>query len=152
MNPENNKKSIRIRVAVILMQGSKILLIRHQKGDSTYWLIPGGGVDFGETIQECALREIKEETNLDIKIKKLVLINESIAPDGTRHILNLFFLGEILGGSIKVGEEERLKELKFVDLEELENLELHPPVASYIKEAYKKEFSGELMFAGNLWL
>lgn len=148
----NNQKSIRIRVAVILMQGSKILLIRHQKGDSTYWLIPGGGVDFGETIQKCALREIKEETNLDIKINKLILVNESIAPDGTRHLLNLFFLGEILGGSIKVGEEERLKELKFVGIEELENLELHPPVASYIKEAYKKGFSGELIFAGNLWL
>jgi 8-oxo-dGTP pyrophosphatase MutT (NUDIX family) len=52
-----------------------ILLIRHREHASgrDYWLVPGGGIEPGETEEGCVIREIKEETHLDVKVERLLL-------------------------------------------------------------------------------
>ena len=60
----------RVRVAGILIENNKILLIEHLKKNKKYWLVPGGGVDWGESTAEALIREYKEETNLDITVEK----------------------------------------------------------------------------------
>lgn len=145
-------KNIRVRIAVILIKDNKILLIRQEKAGHSYWLVPGGGVNFGEEISSCAIREIKEETNLEVKLGKLLFINESIAPSGNKHLINLFFLGEIESGEIKLAKEDNLKELSFIDIEKLSFLELHPPIGKFIQEAYLKEFKVEAKYLGNFWI
>jgi 8-oxo-dGTP diphosphatase len=144
---------IRIRVAVIIPQDDKILLVRHVKDDRQYWLIPGGGVDFGETIDECAKREIKEETNIDVKLLKLLFISESVSREYERHLVNLFFLGQALNpdDELKVLKDERVQEARYVPVSRLNDLELHPPVAAFITRAFKDEFKGPTLFLGNLW-
>ena len=42
---------------MVLLQDDRILLVRHEKNDYSYWLVPGGGVEFGEEIEETARRE-----------------------------------------------------------------------------------------------
>ena len=59
----------RVRVAGILIENNKILLIEHLKKNKKYWLVPGGGVDWGESTAEALIREYKEETNLDITVE-----------------------------------------------------------------------------------
>ena len=49
----------RIRVAGILVENNKILLIQHHKNNKKYWLIPGGGNDWGETTKQALIREYK---------------------------------------------------------------------------------------------
>ena len=52
-----------------------MLLIRHQRhatGES-YWVIPGGGLETGETAEECVIREMKEETGLQVRVLELLL-------------------------------------------------------------------------------
>lgn len=129
-------RHVRIRVGVIVVSGSSILLVEHQKEDWSYWLIPGGGLDFGETVHECAKREMKEETNLDIELDKFLFMSESIAPDGSRHILNLFFMGKIRSDSarLRVGDDSRLKSVAFVELEDLDRIEIHPPFGPQLKQ------------------
>ena len=53
----------------------QILLIKHHhySDGREYWLLPGGGREEGETEEECVKREIKEETNLDVLVEKLIL-------------------------------------------------------------------------------
>ena len=81
----------RIRVAGILIEDNKILLIQHYKNNKKYWLIPGGGNDWGETAKEALIREYKEETNMDIEVDEFLFLSETIFPNKERHILNLFF-------------------------------------------------------------
>ena len=67
------KQKPRITSAVLVIQGGKFLLAeRNKENYKGYWIIPGGGVKFGESIQDAAVREIKEETNIDVEIKKLI--------------------------------------------------------------------------------
>ncbi len=63
------------RYQAAIMQDGKILLIQHREHESgrTYWLLPGGGMEDGETEEETVLREVREETNLEVKVETLLL-------------------------------------------------------------------------------
>ncbi len=58
-----------------IIHDDSILLIRHQHHHDgrTYWLFPGGGIQDGETEEQCVMREMKEETNLDVEVGPLIL-------------------------------------------------------------------------------
>jgi ADP-ribose pyrophosphatase YjhB (NUDIX family) len=58
-----------------IIRDHHILLIRHQEHVSghDYWLVPGGGIEAGETEEQCVIREMKEETYLDVKVERLLL-------------------------------------------------------------------------------
>ncbi|MCH7911024.1 MAG: NUDIX hydrolase, partial [Candidatus Hydrogenedentes bacterium] len=94
---QGDDSSPRVRVAVVVVRGDSILLVRHQKGAASYWLLPGGGVDFGEPLAEALRREVREETCLDVRVGDLILASDSIAPDGSRHVVNLCFEGVVVG-------------------------------------------------------
>lgn len=146
-------KEIRVRIAVVIPRGNEILLVRHVKKGRTYWLVPGGGLDFGETIDDCARREVKEETNLDIKLLKLLFISESVSVEHERHLMNLTFLGQASNSydDIKVLLDDRVQEARFVPVEKIDKIELHPPIAPFIKRAFREEFQQNAIFLGNLW-
>ena len=57
---------------VIILNQGKILLIHRLKSGQEYYVLPGGSIEKGETPQQAAIREIKEETNLDIYLERLV--------------------------------------------------------------------------------
>jgi ADP-ribose pyrophosphatase YjhB (NUDIX family) len=143
-------KRIRVRAAVLLHQEETVLLVRHRKGSRTYWLLPGGGVDFGETAPEAARREVAEETGLDVEVADLVMASETIAPDGSRHVLHLVFMASLRGGTLKVGNEERLAEARFVPLAELPDLEFHPPIAEFVG-ALARGRAPDRRYLGRLW-
>lgn len=142
----------RIRVAGILIENDKILLIQHYKNNKKYWLIPGGGNDWGETAKEALIREYKEETNMDIEVDEFLFFSETISPDKKRHVLNLFYKihrNNKNDSIIKLGEEAVLTDLKFVTKEELETMTIYPN----IKENLLKLMNNEKIRTdlGSLW-
>ena len=142
----------RIRVAGILIEDNKILLIQHHKNDKKYWLIPGGGNDWGETTKQALIREYKEETNMDIEVDEFLFFSETISPDKKRHVLNLFYKihrNNKNDSIIKLGEEAVLTDLKFVTKEELETMTIYPN----IKENLLKLMNNEKIRTdlGSLW-
>ena len=142
----------RIRVAGILIENDKILLIQHHKNNKKYWLIPGGGNDWGETAKEALIREYKEETNMNIEVDEFLFFSETIYPNKERHILNLFFRihrNEKNNSIIKLGDEAVLIDLKFVTKEELKTMIVYPN----IKENLLKLMNGEKTenYLGSLW-
>jgi len=146
---ENN---IRIRIGVVLVKDGKILLIKQRKDDKEYWLVPGGGVDYGEKISVCAKREIKEETNLDIELKHFLFPYESININKGKHVLNFFFLAEILGGELELGKEENLVDLKFFEFEKLKEIILYPDIADYLIEVKNNNFKPLNKILESIWI
>lgn len=140
-----------MRVAVILIEDEKILLVKHRKHQQSYWVLPGGTVEGGETLKETAKREMKEETNLEIALGELAFINEAIPRDGHRHIIDLYFTAKISGGDLKVTKDEVLQEARFFNMKELDNLIFYPDIKGELKEGWKKGFLGQPKYLGNRW-
>ncbi len=93
---------MRIRVAGIFTRvgaaGRELLVVRHEKEGRVYFLLPGGGVEPGESFAACFAREMREELGVTAEMGDLAFAVESIAPSGARHVVQLAFHGRILEG------------------------------------------------------
>lgn len=143
--------SPRVRVAAIIVKGDSILLVRHEKGAASYWLLPGGGLEFGESLVDGLCREVREETCLEVRVGDLVLASDSIAPDRSRHVVNLCFTGEVIGGELGLGSDERVAEARFIPLDELQDLRLHPDVRAELSRGIKRGFASGEVYLGKRW-
>jgi len=140
-----------VRVAIVIIKEERILLVQHKKKGRKYWLLPGGRVNFGETLIEAIQREMVEEANVEVKVGNLLFISDAISPDidSQRHIINIFFEGEISAGELKIGDEEILERIEFVPITQLDELTFYPMV----KEELKKWLISRkpLGYLGNRW-
>jgi ADP-ribose pyrophosphatase YjhB (NUDIX family)/ubiquinone/menaquinone biosynthesis C-methylase UbiE len=94
--------------AIVLDDAGKVLLTR--RADNGLWCLPGGHLDFGETIQECVVREAYEETGLVVEVERLVGVYSHPIPKSDivpnpRHYVILSFLCRPVGGEIRVTDE-----------------------------------------------
>jgi len=137
---------------VVITEERKILLVRHRKGNRLYWVLPGGRLEYGETFHECAIRELKEETGLDVEIEGFVFLSEAIAPDRSRHIVNIYLKGKVVGGIMRLGNEPVLAGVDFIPLSDLERVTLFPPIGKIILDSVPSGFSGGVRYLGNLWV
>lgn len=87
----------------IIFDEDKILVIQQKKG---HWGFPKGHVEEGETEVETAIREIKEETNLDVEINEKYRYVETYSPEEDIVKDVVFFVAKKIGGEIRVQEEE----------------------------------------------
>ncbi|MGL4368242.1 MAG: NUDIX domain-containing protein [Spirochaetota bacterium] len=142
-------KHIRIRVAGMVIREGKILLIAHNKNNRKYWLVPGGGADFGETAADALVREMKEELSIDVVPGDLIFSSDSISPDGDRHVFNLYFSCEMTGGAFSLGDDPRLCDFGFFSAEDLEGLTLFPPCAKQLTD-YLRGIS-QPVYQGAAW-
>jgi ADP-ribose pyrophosphatase YjhB (NUDIX family) len=105
-----------------------VLLIRQKKAGQSYWLVPGGGVNYGENLTETLYREVREELSVGIsRLGSLVFCHDAIDPAGSRHLFCLYFEGE-LDGIPEPGAETNLVETAWFDSTALATLDLRPPV------------------------
>ena len=66
----------RPRACAAILNADKILMVCHQTPSRTYWTLPGGGWEENETLEQTAIREVKEETSLDVEIERLLFEEE----------------------------------------------------------------------------
>lgn len=79
-------------VGVLVRYNNMFLLAKETlEGGKNYWIIPGGKVEFGETIEQAAKREIHEETGIKTKSLKFLSYKEAIAPKYNYHTVIFFF-------------------------------------------------------------
>jgi 8-oxo-dGTP diphosphatase len=105
---------------MVLVEDGKMLLVRRGrepfKGE---WATPGGRIEDGETAEECAKREMKEETGLDVEILKLTGIYSDPKRD-PRGIIAAAYLVRRVGGIVKGGDDA--EEAKWFELDSLPKL------------------------------
>lgn len=122
---------VRLRVCGICLQGDKLLLVRHQAtlNNTAFWAPPGGGLQYGETVEECLVREVLEETGLQTKVKRFLFVNEFIA--SPLQAVELFFELEVTGGELIKGtdpeasaEQQLIEEVAFLTMEQIRQIPL----------------------------
>ncbi len=120
----------------ILDSRNRLLLVRHtvEEEGKEFWLLPGGGVEENEYSYDAALREVKEETNIDINIINLLFNLEEKTDDGLR--CTNYFLGEYKYGDLKLGmdpefdeDKQVLSGVRYFTREEIQNLpDVYPEI------------------------
>ena len=120
----------RVRVAALTFMDGKVVLVRHRAKDAVYHLLPGGGVDYRETLEDALVREVFEETGLRVDVDRPILISDTIDPKGTRHVVNITFVTTVVGGSITdTPSDPRVEAVDLADVASLCKLDLRPPIA-----------------------
>ena len=120
--------------AVLVEHNGKFLLgKRDKKNYFGYWIIPGGGVKWGETIKEAAIREIKEETGLDIEIKKLICHEELMNIPDNYHKIVFFYLAKPKHTNITVNDD--ISDAGFFSIEEIKSMKIAESVELVLKKA-----------------
>ncbi|MEU7644123.1 NUDIX domain-containing protein [Streptomyces huasconensis] len=113
--------------AVVTDEAGRILLQRRR--DNDLWALPGGGMDMSDSLPGTAVREVKEETGLDVEITGLVGTYTdprhviAYADGEVRRQFNVCFTARRVGGKLEISNEST--ELRFVDPAELESLPMH---------------------------
>ncbi|TMV50674.1 NUDIX hydrolase [Paenibacillus mesophilus] len=124
----------------VMDKHDRVLLIqtRHKKSDGFYWIVPGGMIEKGELSSEAAIREVKEETGLDITIKKLVWVEEGRNDKGEVGYIH-YFLAEKMNEEPKIGydpelpsNEQKIMDVVYKSREEIKGLDkLYPEVLKH---------------------
>ena len=129
---------IKIGIGVLILDENKVLLgHRCQKYKDTggiyepdSWTLPGGKQEYEETIIDCAKRETKEETNLDIENVSVFGVDDDISPD--RHFITVYTCATSFNNTPKVMEKDKIDEWKWYEIDNLpENI--YSPSAKQIK-------------------
>lgn len=132
-------KVIKVGVGVMILDNNKILLgHRSLKRKDTggifepdTWSLPGGKQEYDETVYETAVREIKEETNLDINNPKVFSVSDDFQSD--RHFVTIEMITNEYSGTLKIMEPEKEDEWKWFELDNLPN-NLYSPSKKFIEK------------------
>jgi len=124
-------------VAAVRNERGELLMIH--RTDNDLWALPGGGHDIGETISQTVVREVREETGIDVEVTGLVGLYTNpqhvmAYDDGeVRQQFSICFTARPIGGTVRASSESR--EVAWVDPAKLSELDIHPSMRLRIDHA-----------------
>ena len=129
----------RIRVSAILRWRDRVLLCRHEKGGKEYWLLPGGGVNSGESLADALHRELEEEVGIahELPFEGPVAVVDSISPVRSfaqKHVVHIMFAGDLTGRSLEAvtSHDAAVRGHRLFAVDELVGIALHPPIQRFL--------------------
>ena len=127
-------KQVRVGVATIILRDGAILLgERIGSHGANTWATPGGHLELGESIEDCAKREVLEETGLIVdSIEKFTFTNDIFEKEG-KHYVTLFVVASSASGEPQVTEPDKCKQWKWCRLDDLPE-PLFLPLINLLKE------------------
>ena len=143
-----------IRAAAILIENGCILLVKQEVTATRHWSLPGGHLEFGETLEQCLKREVREETGLDIKVTELIYVTDRF--HGHDHVVHMSFLIERTDNSVLSLEwkhadpfpstlSDRIREIRLVPISELNIHGFSPKWCQLVKDNFpgKGSYKGD---------
>lgn len=118
---DTTKDYVKLTADIIIEfnDGNIVLIKRGHSPFKGQWAIPGGKLEGNETIQETAIREAKEETGLDIELKKIIGVYSKAGRDPRGRFVSVVFTAIPIGGFLKASSDakEFLKTSEFLKLD-----------------------------------
>ena len=140
------KKIVGTGFGVILEEDGVVLLGRRHtdpdKADSAFksageWCIPGGKLDWGESLEEGAIREVREETGIEIKNPKVISVHNCMNEHA--HFVTVGLVAKKWSGKAKIMEPDEIEEWKWFPLDDLPSPRYFPSF-EVIENYLKREF------------
>jgi 8-oxo-dGTP diphosphatase len=130
------KLNPRIGVGVIIIKDNKVLFgkRKNSNGDGT-WGFPGGHLEFGETWDECAVRETREETSIEIKNINFKTVTNDFFVKENKHYNTIYMQAEYKFGEVKLMEPNKCEEWRWFSWENLPK-PLFVPIENLLKDNY----------------
>lgn len=114
------KQFPKVGVGVIIRKDDQVLLgLRKGSHGATNWAPPGGHLEFGETPEQTAVREVTEETGLAIKDLKTVAFTNDIFEVEQKHYITLFVVADYESGRVELREPEKCERWEWFDWDKL---------------------------------
>lgn len=135
----------KVDVRGVVLRENEILLIQ-EKSDGK-WALPGGWADIGFTPAENVIKEMWEESGLEVRVDRLLAVwdkRKHDHPDDIHYVYKLNFLCTITGGELLAGHETLA--VNFFDIDSLPELSLMRNTAAQIKELHRLAHSSEVSF------
>ena len=109
MSDKNNRP--KVGIGVIIIKDNKVLFGKRKSahGHGT-WCFPGGHLEYGESWEDCAVRETTEETDITIKNIRFSAVTNDIYPTEEKHYITIFMLADFDSGEVKIMEPEKCEE------------------------------------------
>ncbi|MDW8801964.1 NUDIX domain-containing protein [Clostridium sp. A1-XYC3] len=152
---------IRTRAAAIILDDlNRVLLVKHRDPDTdeTWWTLPGGGIEAGESAVEALTREVKEECGIKCIPKDLVYVREYVEWHKETHHISLFFTAAALEYNINIGidpefsiDKQFIIDTAFLSEEEIRitSIDVYPEILRDVFwEDFKKGFCGHKVYLG----
>ncbi len=126
------ENQVRVGTAVIIKRDGKVLMShRISKLGTNTWGFPGGHVEFGESLEDCAVRETAEEAGLTVRNPRvLTAVSDMI---GGKHYITVFLQAEYTDGEARICEPEKCAEWAWFAWDELPQ-PLFPSIISLLKQ------------------
>jgi ADP-ribose pyrophosphatase YjhB (NUDIX family) len=149
----------RIRVSAILRWRGRILLCRHVKGGKEAWLLPGGGVQVGESLTDALQRELQEEVGVfseddELPVEGPVALVDSISPPRGlvphKHVVHIIFSADMSESSLEQvsSQDAAVRGHRLFDPDELDRVVLHPPIQRFLR---RWQPGDPVAYLGPLW-
>lgn len=139
-------KKIKLRAGGIAYKNGKLIIVKHNKDDHEYYVLPGGGLENEESPQQALVREFIEETGLKVKVGRLAYYK--VLYNNEYYSLDMIYECEIVGGKLECKDPDgKVSEVKFVDKKELDKVVFYPTQLK--KHLFKKQGAAkEAVFLG----
>ena len=138
MSSHHYPKSPRLAACVAVWRGEKVLLVRRKSGpNGGTWAMPGGKVEVGETLEQAAVREVREETNITLERVVFNRNHKVIVKDDTGeiefHYVLAMFVALSINGELIAGDDA--DEAQWFSLEEMRTLQLTDQTEKFVLES-----------------
>ena len=128
----------KVRATGVLIENNSLLLVKQKLSNNRNWSLPGGRVEPGETLEQALIREMKEETGLDVEPIRMLYVCDVAASGNT--VLHITFLTKRIGGEIMLPtnefDENPIHDVRFIPIDELTEYGISEKFVEIIKNDF----------------
>lgn len=126
---------MKIRPAVAIIENKKILTMHYKYGGQDVYNLPGGNLEFGESLTLALSRELEEELGIKVEIGELMMVGEVHFPEPQKQTIHFIFEGKITEGTPALNPEHTSAlAIRWLSIEELATVNLYPNISKKLKE------------------
>jgi ADP-ribose pyrophosphatase YjhB (NUDIX family) len=144
-----------VRAAGLIIDAAGLLLVRQRRLDRDYWLLPGGGVHFGESVAAALCRELREELCLEIEPGRPLALAEAISDDMAaypKHVVHVILQATLVDSRAqpRLGGDDAVLEARFFTREALGALTVTPPITPFLQACFEA-LPQQMRYLGVVW-